>query len=608
MNDGFEPNRRILVIDDNESIQQDFRRILTEQNGDCGALDSASAAFFGSESTEHAATMAFHVDTAAQGQDGVAKVREALHRSQPYAVAFVDMRMPPGWDGVETIEHLWDADEDLQVVLCTAYSDYTWEQTTERLGHTDRLLVLKKPFDNIEARQIACALTEKWEAHRQARIKLDELAEIVRQRTREIEQARDEVLVKNDELLKARTDAEQANRAKSAFLANMSHEIRTPMTAILGWVEMLADAEREAIPFSQRIEALETIRRNGEHLLNLINQILDLSKIEAGMLEVERIAASPQAVVADVMTLMGEQAEKKSIELKHEYVGPIPTTVLTDPMRVRQILINLVGNAIRFTDVGGVRLVTRRVVKDGCDPKLQFDVIDSGIGMTPEQVGELFQPFHQADLSTTRKYGGTGLGLSISQRLARLLGGDISVDSVLGQGSTFCVTIAAGPCEMLNLAPSDSFSPLEPQPTPQNSEPCDLPTLSCRVLLIEDGPDNQRLIKFILEKAGAQVDVAENGQVGVTMALGDGLDKPDRENFPYDVILMDMQMPVMNGYDAARILRQKGYKGPIIALTAHAMASDRDKCIEAGCNDYATKPISRKKLIETITAHLHAHA
>ncbi len=392
--------------------------------------------------------------------------------------------------------------------------------------------------------------------------------------------------------------AEAANRSKSAFLANMSHEIRTPMTAILGFTDVLLgeDGFENAPP--DRAATLETIKRNGEYLLELINDILDLSKIEAGKVEIERITCSPSKVVADVASLMRVRAEAKGLPLEIEYVGGIPESILCDPTRLRQILINLVGNAIKFTEIGNVRLQTRLVQNTARPPSLLFDVIDTGIGMTQKQASKLFQPFTQVDASTTRKFGGTGLGLTISKRLAELLGGDITIGSEPGKGSTFSVAIETGPLDDVSILENITETVAKSR---QKAKVATAPAvkLDCRILLAEDGPDNQRLITFVLKKAGADVTLAENGLIARDKALA------AREvGEPFDVILMDMQMPVMDGYTATRKLREADYTGRIIALTANAMAGDDEKCRDAGCDGYATKPIDRAKLFGTIAQFL----
>ncbi len=408
----------------------------------------------------------------------------------------------------------------------------------------------------------------------------------------------------NAQLEEAKCKVEAAAQAKSAFLANMSHEIRTPMTSILGFAENLLDVEQSD---SDRLNAVHTICRNGDHLLSIVNDILDLSKIEAGKMSVEGVACSPCEIIAGVASLVRVQADGKSLDFTTEYDGPIPETIRSDPTRLRQILINLIGNAIKFTEYGSVRLVTR-FVDDSDAPLMQFDVVDTGLGMTAQQVDKLFSPFTQADASTTRQYGGTGLGLSISKRFAELLGGEIVVvDTREGEGTTIRATVAAGSLEGVPMIADPASATLAAATHGAAEEACvDQTSLEgCRVLLAEDGMDNQRLITHVLRRAGAQVIVEENGRLAVDAALAAWQRRRKSDpHRPFDVILMDMQMPVMDGYEATRLLRQKGYDRPIIALTAHAMADDRKKCIDAGCDDYATKPIDRTKLIETIRVHL----
>ena len=388
--------------------------------------------------------------------------------------------------------------------------------------------------------------------------------------------------------------AEAADRAKSEFLANMSHEIRTPMTAILGYADLLLDAANRRDPaFDQQgsVEILRTIQRNGNHLLQIINDILDLSKIEAGKLQVERVPCNLRQLIAEVMSLMRVRAEEKRLQFDAEWLGAVPETIKTDPTRLRQILINIIGNAIKFTESGGVRLVVQFPATVD-DPRLRFDVVDTGIGMTSEQIAELFTSFNQADSSTTRRFGGTGLGLAISKRLAEMLGGTVSVESQYGGGSRLSVRIAA---EVLESSDANAGNHLQSMPEPFDAEACAEMPLDGRILLAEDSPDNQRLIRRVLETAGAQVTIANNGQLAVELAL-----KEQALGAPFDAILMDMQMPVLDGYQATRRLRAEGYQGPVIALTAHAMSTDRQKCIDAGCDDFATKPIDRKLLCATI--------
>jgi signal transduction histidine kinase/CheY-like chemotaxis protein len=399
--------------------------------------------------------------------------------------------------------------------------------------------------------------------------------------------------------------AEGADRAKSEFLANMSHEIRTPMTAILGFAEVLAGGETSSSAAISRSETLATIRRNGEHLLEIIGDILDLSKIEAGRMTVEAVACSPAELAREMVNLMLVRAGDKGLSLTLELADSLPATIQTDPTRLRQILLNILGNAIKFTDSGGINLrvgMCAAAPLDGpsAGGQLEFVVSDTGIGMTEEQIARLFQPFTQADSSTARRFGGTGLGLAISKRLAGMLGGDVTVASRPHVGSTFRVTIDARPPDAAVLAGN---GPAASSATPVAGTRADDLRLDCRVLLAEDGPDNQRLICFVLSKAGADVTIVDNGEAAVRAVLG-----ARDAGKPFDIVLIDIQMPLVDGYEATARLRAAGYTLPIVALTAHASNSDRDCCLAAGCDDYATKPIDRRALLRIVACHTAAKA
>ena len=384
------------------------------------------------------------------------------------------------------------------------------------------------------------------------------------------------------ELTCAKEEAEAANQAKSTFLANVSHEIRTPMNAILGFTDVLRrDIVRDE---AKRRHHLDAIYTSGTHLLNLINDILDFSKVEAGKLEVEQTDCSLRAIVDQVVTVLKVRAVSKGISLQCHSLGEIPDLIQSDPMRLRQILTNLVGNAIKFTDEGEVRITVG--FEHEIESQVVIDVSDTGVGIPADALEKIFAPFTQADSSVTRKFGGTGLGLSISRHFARALGGEITVASEVSVGSTFSVSLPTGPVEHVLFSTwDDSDSSTASKDLPQEKG-----LSSMRLLLVEDGEENRELLTLVLQAGGAIVDTAEDGLIGVRKALAE----------EYDVILMDMQMPNMDGYEASTLLRQQGLTAPIIALTAHAMEGDHQKCLAAGCSDFFVKPIDLDAMVQTL--------
>lgn len=413
----------------------------------------------------------------------------------------------------------------------------------------------------------------------------------------ELQKAHDEmeqrVFDRTAELERARDAAEAASRAKSDFLARMSHEIRTPMTGILGYADLLLDRDQTE---GERSDCIATIRRNGEHLMSVINDILDISKIEAGRMTVETLACSPTQIIADVASLMRPKAQEKGLTLNVKYEGAVPSEIKSDPTRLKQILVNLIGNAVKFTKEGTVSLSAKLEEGTGNGRSFMlFEIRDSGIGMTPDQQSKLFKPFAQADETMNRRFGGTGLGLAISRNFAQLLGGDIWLESEAGQGSTFYLRVETGSLDNVTLTENQ----LEAGKKEASRRSHSKQTLDCRILLVEDGLDNQKLISFMLRKAGATVDVADNGKIGLEKAL-----QAKESGVPFDVILTDMQMPVMDGYTATRKLREANYTGPIVALTAHAMADDCQHCLDAGCDDYSTKPVNRRKLLALVAQYV----
>ncbi|GAB6187213.1 ATP-binding protein [Thermopirellula anaerolimosa] len=398
-------------------------------------------------------------------------------------------------------------------------------------------------------------------------------------------------------------EAESANRAKNEFLSNISHELRTPLTAILGYTDMLAE---EADP-EARSRHLEVIRRQSRALLTLVDDILELSVLDRGKLRIEKSKCRPWRIVDEILEWARPQAESRGLTIRAEYAFPIPSLITTDARLVRQILLHLVGNAVKFTERGEIVLGLSWLKKVGGRSQIRFFVRDTGPGIPPDDLARLFEPFHQLDGTSTRRHGGLGLGLTLAQRLVHALGGTLEVSSRLGEGSTFTVSLDAEllpGVELIHRLPEESSAPQASTPTAEpvarlepSEDVAEVPR--GRILLVEDSPENRRLIGRFLHLAGWEPETAENGLEGWQAAI-----QSLNEGRPFDLILMDMQMPVMDGYEACARLRQAGWRGPIVAVTAHALPEDREKCLQAGCDDYLTKPIRRDVLVETVRRYL----
>jgi signal transduction histidine kinase/ActR/RegA family two-component response regulator len=407
-----------------------------------------------------------------------------------------------------------------------------------------------------------------------------------------------ELRLANRELINLARRAEDATRAKAHFLANMSHELRTPLTAIIGFADLITDSldDRAALA-----EHADTIRHNGRHLLRLINDLLDFSKIEAGGMKIEPAEVRLRAALEQSLKLVRPAAAARGVELSFEPDRGLPQVVRVDPVRLEQVLLNLLGNAVKFTDRGGKVTLRAAARTEGPDVvRLDLSVIDTGVGLSLDQIGALFKPFVQADMSPTRKAGGTGLGLSISRHLARLMGGDIDVESEPGVGSRFTLTLRAVPASLALGATAcpndDAAEPLAAGTAATSTEPP--AERRFRVLVAEDGPDNQRLIAHVLRRVGVDFEIVTDGITACDFVASS----------PPDLVLLDVQMPGRDGLDAARHIRAAGYRGPVIALTAHAGEADRRKCLDAGCDDFVAKPFDLRQLQSLLQAKLAARA
>lgn len=386
-------------------------------------------------------------------------------------------------------------------------------------------------------------------------------------------------------LRKAKEEADAANKAKSEFLANMSHEIRTPLGAIMGFAELVSDTQSSE---DERQSAVQAILRNGRQLSKIIDEILDLSKVEAGKLELDEESIDPLSFIEDVTTLLGLQAREKAVALLLEPKGVLPKTIRTDGTKLRQILINIIGNALKFTSRGSVSIaVTAELAPE--KSTLKIVVTDTGLGLDRAQQERLFQPFVQADSSTRRRFGGTGLGLVLSRRLAQLLGGDLRLLwSTPDVGSSFEISLNVGPAHKLML--EDAFKG-------QRRSSCERPPASAsvrldgrRILVVDDAPDNRLIVQRFLAHAGANVDLTDNGMSGAKMALENN----------YDLVVMDIQMPEFDGYQTIAYLRERGFSRPVVALSAHAMREDKERSLASGFDEHLSKPVNRQELLSRI--------
>jgi signal transduction histidine kinase len=541
---------RILVIDDNPAIHEDFRKILTPDSAPTGELGAAAAALFGRVAPNGKAPR-FEIDCATRGQEGLEKVRSAASEGRPYSLAYVDVRMPNGWDGIETINRIWQEHGDLLVVICTAFSDHSWEEIQARLGESDRFLILKKPFDNLEVRQLTFALAERAHAERDVTTLRSIQADLV----------------------KAREEADRANRAKSEFLSRMSHELRTPLNAILGFGQLMEMEERAP----DDADNVEQILWAGRHLLELINEVLDISAIESGRLTMALEPVAVAAALHEAIAMVRPLAADASVTLKELVCDRY---ILADRDRLNQVFINLLSNAIKYNREGGAVTLEAEESSPGT---LRVTVRDTGFGFQPEAAEKVFVPFERLRAGESG-IEGIGLGLAISKRLIELMGGAIGVKSVMGEGTAFFVEL-----------------PLAATPVARRREQ-DLPGKRGReviqtrgtLLYIEDNVSNVRLIERVLsaQRPAIKLLTANDGASGLAAAM---------EHKP-DLVLLDLHLPDLSGDQVLERLSANPRTSliPVVMVSADATAAQIDRLLAAGADHYLTKPLDIRKCLSVI--------
>lgn len=579
--------RRVLVVDDNESIHQDIESTLSpEYQASDKELSEIESVLF--ETNENSTTshtrqieIEYEIDHAYQGDEAVKMVDEAEKKDNPYTLIFMDVRMPPGIDGVQAIQKIRENHPNIEIVICTAYADYSWEQILKNLGHSDKLLFMKKPFDPTSLKQTALTLTTKWQLQQESLNYTQKLEQEVEEQTSDLRKLL-------DEYKQMKEKAERAADAKGTFLANMSHEIRTPMNGVLAMNELLLETDLT----DEQEEYCDLAHQSAQALLRIINDILDFSKIEAGKMDLEEIPFSLNDLMRGVSKMASASARNKDLEVLYQIDDQIPETIIGDPTRIQQILLNYGTNAVKFTEKGKIEFNVDLLENNKNDLALKFSVKDTGTGISDEKLSILFKPFSQADSSTTRKYGGTGLGLAICKQLAELMKGDVGADSEEGEGSTFWFKVNLKKEVSTNNQKETEKIETETSSNHSGNQQSAPPA---KILVAEDNEVNQIVLERLLDKENFEVHFVNNGKEAVEAV----------ENNHFDLILMDLQMPEMNGLEATTLIREKEKVNntdriPIIALTGSSVNDEEASCLEAGMDDYLTKPINKSDVLNTL--------